>query len=71
MLVGLSDPNCQLSDNSTFKLIVTAEVKRGYAPIIGSNVEVQAGSMPWKRMRDDGIGRFRRFLAIWLPPQTA
>ncbi|KAI0230401.1 hypothetical protein LSAT2_019239 [Lamellibrachia satsuma] len=56
LAVSLSHQQLNYSDDSTFKLIVTAEVKRGYAPIIGSNVEVQAGSMPWKRMRDDGIG---------------
>ena len=49
---------CSHSDKSTFKLIVKTEVKRGYAGVVGAKVEVQAGSLPWKQMRDDGIGGF-------------
>ena len=66
MLVVLSNPRCSLSDESTFMLFVKAKVIKGYAYIIGAKIEVQAGSMPWKHMKDDGIGRFNfiRFLAI-------
>ncbi|KAK2180607.1 hypothetical protein NP493_436g02010 [Ridgeia piscesae] len=42
--------------SSTFKVIVKTEVKRGYDGVVGAKVEVQAGSMPWKQMKDDGIG---------------
>lgn len=41
---------------STLKVIVTADVRKGYAPIIGAKVEVQVGSSAWKQMKDDGIG---------------
>ncbi|KAI0230412.1 hypothetical protein LSAT2_019251 [Lamellibrachia satsuma] len=41
---------------STLKVIVTADVRQGYAPIIGAKVEVQVGSSGWKQMKDDGIG---------------
>ena len=49
---------CSHSDKSTFKVIVKTEVTRGYDGVVGAKVEVQAGSMPWKQMKDDGIGRF-------------
>ena len=34
-----------------------AEVKKGYSPVIGAKVEVQVGTLPWKLMKDDGLGR--------------
>ena len=45
------------SDHSTLKLIIRAEVKKGYSPVIGAKVEVQVGTLPWKLMKDDGLGR--------------
>ena len=45
------------SDTATLKLIVRAEVRKGYSPLIGAKVEVQAGSLPWKLMTDDGVGK--------------
>ena len=47
------------SDNETWKVIVTAEVTRGYTPVTGVKVELQVGSSPWKQMKDDGIGNFK------------
>ena len=44
------------SDSSTLKMIVRADVRKGYAPVIGAKVEVQVGSSPWKPMKDDGLG---------------
>ena len=46
-----------LIDTSTLKLIVRAEVKKGYAPVIGAKVEVQVGTLPWRLMKDDGVGK--------------
>ncbi|KAI0218857.1 Calcium-activated chloride channel regulator 4 [Lamellibrachia satsuma] len=54
--VSLSHQQLNYNDETTFKLIVTTEVKRGYAPVIGAKVEVQAGSMPWRPMNDGGLG---------------
>lgn len=34
-----------------------AQVKKGYTPVIGAKVEVQVGSLPWKPMKDDGLGK--------------
>ncbi|KAI0208410.1 Calcium-activated chloride channel regulator 1 [Lamellibrachia satsuma] len=45
-----------LSDPSTLKVIVRAELRKGYEPVIGADVEVQVGSLPWKPMLDDGLG---------------
>jgi len=36
---------------------VRAEVKKGYAPVIGAKVEVQVGTLPWRLMKDDGVGK--------------
>ena len=44
------------SDSSTLKLIVRAEAKKGYSPLIGAKIEVQAGTSQWKLMKDDGVG---------------
>jgi len=38
-------------------LIVRADLRKGYEPVIGAKVEVQVGSLPWKPMTDDGLGR--------------
>ena len=46
-----------LSDPSTLKLIVRAELRKGYEPVIGADVEIQVGSLPWKPMTDDGTGK--------------
>ena len=45
------------TDPSTLQLIVRAQVKKGYTPVIGAKVEVQVGSSPWKLMKDDGLGK--------------
>ena len=45
------------SDKATLKLIVRAEVRKGYSPLIGANVEVKVGSLQWKLMNDDGVGK--------------
>lgn len=34
-----------------------AELRKGYEPVIGADVEVQVGSLPWKPMLDDGLGK--------------
>ena len=34
-----------------------AEVKKGYAPVIGAKVEVQVGTLLWRVMKDDGVGK--------------
>ena len=44
-------------DPSTLKLIVVAELRKGYEPVIGAKVEVQVGSSPWQPMTRDGSGR--------------
>ncbi|KAK2180610.1 hypothetical protein NP493_436g02058 [Ridgeia piscesae] len=54
--VSLSHQQLDYDDKSTFKVIVKTEVTRGYDGVVGAKVEVQAGSMPWKQMKDDGIG---------------
>ncbi|KAI0230406.1 Calcium-activated chloride channel regulator 3A-1 [Lamellibrachia satsuma] len=52
----ISNQHLDYDVESTLKVIVTADVQQGYAPIIGANVEVQIGSLGWKQMKDDGIG---------------
>ena len=47
-----------LSDPSTLKLVVRAYLQKGYKAVTDANVEVQVGSLPWKPMKDDGLGRF-------------
>ena len=46
-----------VSDPSTLKLIVRADLRRYYDPVIGAKVEVQVGSLPWKPMLDYIMGR--------------
>ena len=45
------------ADPSTLQLVVRALVKKGYTPVIGAKVEVQVGSLPWKLVKDDGLGK--------------
>ncbi|KAI0208298.1 Calcium-activated chloride channel regulator 4A [Lamellibrachia satsuma] len=52
----LSQQKIDFHDSSSLKLIVRAEVKQGYSPLIGAKVEVKAGTSPWKLMKDDGLG---------------
>ena len=44
------------ADASTLQLVIRAQVYRGYSPVIGAEVKVQVGSLPWKLMKDDGLG---------------
>ena len=44
-------------DEATLKLIVRAEIRKEYSPLIGAKVEVQVGSLPWKLLNDDGLGK--------------
>ena len=46
-----------IADRSTLNLVVQAELAKYFDPVIGDNVEVKVGSMPRKRIKDDGIGR--------------
>ncbi|KAI0231358.1 hypothetical protein LSAT2_018261 [Lamellibrachia satsuma] len=52
----LSHQEVDFNDPSTLKLIVRAELRKGYEPVIGADVEIQVGSLPWKPMTDDGTG---------------
>ncbi|KAI0208300.1 Calcium-activated chloride channel regulator 1 [Lamellibrachia satsuma] len=52
----LSDQHINFTDPSTLKLIIRAEVKKGYSPVIGAKVEAQVGMLSWKLMEDDGLG---------------
>ncbi|KAK2175750.1 hypothetical protein NP493_711g03078 [Ridgeia piscesae] len=52
----LSHQEVNFKDPSTLKLIVRADLRKGYEPVIGAKVEVQVGSLPWKPMTDDGLG---------------
>lgn len=45
------------ADSSALKVVVRAQVKKGYAPVVGAKVEFQFGSLPWKLMKDDGLGK--------------
>ena len=38
------------------RLVVRAQVTKGYTLLIGVKVEVQVGTLPWKLMKDDGLG---------------
>ncbi|KAK2158849.1 hypothetical protein NP493_1768g00021 [Ridgeia piscesae] len=44
------------ADSSTMRLVVRAQVTKGYTLLIGVKVEVQLGTLPWKLMKDDGLG---------------
>ena len=50
-------PLISSSDEATLKLIVRAEVRKGYSPLIEAKVEVKVGSLRWKFMNDDGVGK--------------
>ena len=39
-----------------------AEIRKEYSPLIGAKVEVQVGSLPWKLLNDDGVGKLRLVL---------
>ena len=50
-------PLISSSDEATLKLIVRTEVRKGYSPLIGAKVEVKVGSLQWKLMNDNGLGK--------------
>lgn len=49
--------NMFVTDKKTLKLIVRADLRKGYSPVTGAKVEVQVGSSPWKPMKDNGLGK--------------
>ena len=52
------------TDPKTLKMIVRADLRKGYSPVIGAKVEVQVGSSPWKLMKDDGLGMSCRHVTV-------
>ena len=57
VVVVVVEINFKSIDEATLKLIVRAEIRKEYSPLIGAKVEVQVGSLPRKLLNDDGLGK--------------